>query len=171
MAGTILVSEGAGLPLSSASFDHLVEEIRLSMASPAGAEFANAYRPYDHEGMMFVDLRELSVEAFSAFVAATRSAALTCALSHGTAFEGVWSGLAQALAKGPRFLGVEQGSQALLGTPFFSMAPRWTRSSVTTEIRLSSHLPLQAANTTSFKPIVWRSQNGNGQDSRLTELK
>ncbi|WP_199099284.1 hypothetical protein [Dyella sp. ASV21] len=108
MAGTILISEGAGLPLSSASFDHLVEEIRLSMANPADAEFANAYRPYDHEGMMFVDLRELSVEAFSAFVAATRSAAHTCAQSHGTAFEGVWSDLAQALAKDPRFLGVEQ---------------------------------------------------------------
>ncbi|WP_266156902.1 hypothetical protein [Dyella silvatica] len=108
MAGTILISEGAGLPLSSVSFDHLVEEIRQSMANPGDAEIANAYRPYDHEGMMFIDLRELAAEAFQAFVAAVRSAAYTCALSHGTAFEGAWAELAQALAKDPRFWAAEE---------------------------------------------------------------
>jgi hypothetical protein len=103
MAGTILISKGVGLPLSSVSFDHLVEEIRLSIANSYDAEFADAYRPYDHEGMMFVDLRELSTGAFSAFVSAVRSAAYTCAQNHGKTFEGVWVDLAEALKEDSRF--------------------------------------------------------------------
>jgi hypothetical protein len=102
MAGTILISGGAGVPLSSTAFDHLVQEIRRAMANPDEAEFADAYRPYDHEGMMFISLTALSSEAFQSFVATTRVAADACVQSHGQVLEGAWSELAQALAKDPR---------------------------------------------------------------------
>lgn len=108
MAGTILISEGAGLPLNSVTFDHLVEDIRGSLVNPANTEFSDAYRPYDQEGMMFIDLKELSADAFSAFVAATRLAAHACAHSHGEAFDRAWNELASALAKDPRFGAAEQ---------------------------------------------------------------
>ena len=108
MAGTILILKDVGLPLSSLAFDHLVEEVRRSIASPAPAEFSDAYRPYDHEGMMFIDLAGLSAEAFQTFVASTHSAAHTCAESHGKKFERAWAELAQALMKDPRARAAEK---------------------------------------------------------------
>ena len=57
---------------------------------------------------MFINLAGLSDEAFQTFVAATHSAAHTCAESHGKKFEGAWVELAQALMKDPRSGAAEQ---------------------------------------------------------------
>jgi hypothetical protein len=97
-----LISKDEGVPMISADFDHLIEEIRSSMSDPAGAASADVFRTYDHEGMMFISLAELSSEEFQVFVAVVRSAMKICVQNHRQVLAGVWTELVHALIKDPR---------------------------------------------------------------------
>ena len=104
MAGAILISDGVGVSMSSVAFDHILEETRKKFAESEAGTIENIYRPYDHEGMMFIDLENISQAEFNLFCRATELArAEDLALNLSSSPQVDWNELCEELAKDVRY--------------------------------------------------------------------
>lgn len=106
MAGTILVSEGKGISLSSVDFDVLVEKIRPCFREEEGAIRDIIYEPVDEGGLAYISLKEQNTEGFNAFVRAAQSAYRIVSEQFDAAQRSaMWDELLHALEADPRFQG------------------------------------------------------------------
>lgn len=101
MAGAFLISKNVGVSISSLGFDSIAESTRKEIDDTDWHLVSDAYRAYDHEGMMFLDLMETTPQGFNIFCVATVAAmkAANPELS-----QGVWEELRQKLEEDPRYV-------------------------------------------------------------------
>ncbi|EGM78696.1 hypothetical protein Rhein_1037 [Rheinheimera sp. A13L] len=100
MAGTILISEKTGVPLSSGGFEFIIEEIRKRFRDRDSSFMENIYRPYDHEGMMFISLIDSPKDEFVTFLRAAEIAFKDVDVSHWS--QPVWAELIELLSSDVR---------------------------------------------------------------------
>lgn len=105
MAGTILIGEKKGLPLSTIEFDYLVERIRLAFNNVDEDFMREIYEPLDEGGMTFISLIGLNEKGFQAFAHATAQAysqdSQEGAISK---YKSRWNELLAVLADDPRYV-------------------------------------------------------------------
>lgn len=102
MAGAVLLSKGAGLSMSTPTFDYIAESTRNEIPIDSWAVVAEVYRAYDHEGMMFLDLMDATPQCFAIFYAATVRA-LKAAESRNPNFpKTIWEELCEKMEEDPR---------------------------------------------------------------------
>ena len=104
MAGAVLISDGVGVSMSSVAFDHILEETKKRFTESEKGIVENIYRPYDHEGMMFIDLQDISQNEFNLFCRATelaRAEDLSRNLNSSPQVD--WNELCEKLAKDVRY--------------------------------------------------------------------
>ncbi|WP_157499052.1 hypothetical protein [Lysobacter sp. Root604] len=90
------MSDGRGTSMSSAAFDHIIEATRERFLASESEIVAAIYKPYDHEGMMFISLVDSPPEMFRAFCrAALRARAES---PHAALFKAEWGELCDQLA-------------------------------------------------------------------------
>jgi hypothetical protein len=104
MSGTILISEKKNLPLSTLTFDYLVERIRVAFKVDYIKYREEIYSPLDDGGMTFISLKDQEVKAFRAFCNATERAYSEASNEEGfPRYEDMWRTLLEMLKSDPRY--------------------------------------------------------------------
>lgn len=102
MAGAIIISAGSAVSMGSPAFDHILEATRAQFAPSEKAIMEALYRPYDHEGMMFLSLDDATPEVLQAFARATTSAMAASAASGSDWPQTLWKELCERLSSDAR---------------------------------------------------------------------
>jgi hypothetical protein len=103
MGGSVLISKGNGVVLSSRDFDYIIEKIRPYFPSNAHLFRDEIYDPVDEGGMSFLSLMEQNEKGVEAFFYAATSAFEHETEEERRSLEKTWNELFNAIKSDSRF--------------------------------------------------------------------
>ena len=103
MAGTILISRGVGVPVSTLQFDYITERVRSEFGESERNFMEQIYSSMDEGGMAFISAESQGVEGFKIFLNAVQKAHRRAADTENYAiYQMLWEELERTILSDPR---------------------------------------------------------------------